>query len=63
MKTVGQDAVLPGRTKQRFVLRFSGQEIIEIIIVSAMSMYVDVLADALQIEVDDSVTQALAQMK
>lgn len=39
------------------------EEIIEIIMVSALSVYVDVLADALQIEVEEPVTSALAEMK
>lgn len=40
----------------------SDEEIIEIIVVSAMSVFVDTLADALQIEVEEVTTQALAQM-
>lgn len=40
----------------------SDEEIVEIIFVSAMSAFLDTLADALQIDVDEMMSQALAGM-
>ncbi len=41
----------------------SDEEILQIIIVASMSVMADILADALQIEPDSMVVEALAQMK